>query len=177
MILRHALAILMLPIMGLAVVPWIILSYWPPAARVAANPIRMVVGAVGMAALVAGLALMCSAIRQFVKLGHGTLAPWDPPGKLVVAGIFRYVRNPIITGVVLVLLGETLVFQSIDLAAWWAIVLAANAVYIPLVEERGLARRFGDDYLEYKKNVPRWIPRLSPWEPKPGRTGRNDRPK
>ncbi len=55
-------------------------------------------------------------------------------------------------------------FQSLPLAAWAALFAAANMVYIPLIEEPGLARRFGDDYRLYKNNVPRWLPRLMPWK-------------
>jgi protein-S-isoprenylcysteine O-methyltransferase Ste14 len=93
------------------------------------------------------------------------LAPWDPPRRLVVRGPYRYVRNPMISGVVLVLFGEALVLLSRP-HLWWALVfLGINAVYIPLVEEPMLADRFGGDYQEYRRNVPRLLPRLRPWTP------------
>jgi protein-S-isoprenylcysteine O-methyltransferase Ste14 len=108
---------------------------------------------------------MYKTISLFATVGEGTLAPWDPTQKLVVRGIYRYVRNPMIIGVLSVLLGEAVFLGSLPVLVWFLIFFAVNATYIPLLEERGLAGRFGDDYLVYKRNVPRWIPRLTPWTP------------
>ena len=69
-----------------------------------------------------------------------------------------------ISGVLLVLLAEALLFQSWPITAWMILFFAGNAIYFPLVEEKGLEKRFGDEYLKYKARVPRWIPRLRPWE-------------
>jgi protein-S-isoprenylcysteine O-methyltransferase Ste14 len=68
-----------------------------------------------------------------------------------------------ISGVLFILLGEAALFGSFQLLAWFGAVLAVNAVYVPLVEEPGLSRRFGGDYSTYKAHVPRWLPRLRPW--------------
>ena len=111
-----------------------------------------------------GLVLMVATIRLFVTVGKGTLAPWNPPQRLVVRGVYRHVRNPMIAGVLLVVLGEAVLAASLPLLGMFALAVIVNAVYIPLSEEPGLAKRFGDDYLAYKQNVPRWIPRLRPWE-------------
>jgi protein-S-isoprenylcysteine O-methyltransferase Ste14 len=111
----------------------------------------------------AGLVLAVWTVTLFARFGAGTPAPWDPPGKLVVRGPYRHVRNPMITGVLAMLAAEALVFRSWPLAAWLAVFFAANAIYFPLSEEPGLARRFGADYALYKANVPRWLPRLTPW--------------
>ncbi len=111
-----------------------------------------------------GLVLMVATIRLFVTVGKGTLAPWEPTKKLVVRGVYRHVRNPMISGVMLVLLGESIVTASLPLFWWFLAVVALNAVYIPLLEEPGLVKRFGEDYLAYKRNVPRWIPRQTPWD-------------
>jgi protein-S-isoprenylcysteine O-methyltransferase Ste14 len=81
----------------------------------------------------------------------------------VIQGVYRHVRNPMISGVFFVILGEAILTVSLPLFGWFLIFVAVNAVYIPLVEEPGLVKRFGDDYLTYKKNVPRWIPRLRAW--------------
>jgi protein-S-isoprenylcysteine O-methyltransferase Ste14 len=70
-----------------------------------------------------------------------------------------------ISGVVLVLFGEAALLGSRALLVWAGVVLAVNAVYLPLVEERGLRRRFGADYDEYRAHVPRFVPRLRPWTP------------
>lgn len=112
---------------------------------------------------VLGLILLIWTISLFAKRGRGTLAPWEPPKRLVVEGPYRHARNPMITGVLLILLGKALVFQSWPIAAWMVIFFIINAIYFPLVEEKSLERRFGEEYLLYQKNVPRWVPRLRPW--------------
>ena len=126
---------------------------------------RVVLTILGGACLGSGLVLAVSTIRLFVAVGEGTIAPWDPPQRLVVRGVYRHVRNPMITGLCLVLLGEALLAASLPLLGLFAFDVIINVIYIPLSEEPGLARRFGDDYLTYKRNVPRWIPRLKPWQP------------
>ena len=68
-------------------------------------------------------------------------------------------------GKTLVLLGESVLTASPPLFWWFLVVVVVNAAYIPLSEEPGLVKRFGDDYLKYKRNVPRWVPRLRPWLP------------
>lgn len=98
----------------------------------------------------------------FFTLGHGTLAPWDPPRRLVLRGPYQHVRNPMISGVVALLLGEALWFQSPAVLLWAGVFLLINAVYIPRLEEPGLARRFGADYAAYCRHVPRWLPRRTP---------------
>lgn len=113
----------------------------------------------------AGIALSIWTSRLFLTFGKGTPAPWQPPQKLVVRGPYRYVRNPMITGVLLILLAEALLFCSWPLLVWTGVFFAANAVYFPLVEEKGLEKRFGSEYQTYKANVPRWLPRLTPWTP------------
>jgi protein-S-isoprenylcysteine O-methyltransferase Ste14 len=111
-----------------------------------------------------GLGLMVATVRLFITVGRGTLAPWNPPERLVVCGVYRHVRNPMITGVWCILLGEAILFGSPWLHGWFCIFVAVNMLVIPLVEEPGLVKRFGDDYVQYKQNVPRWIPRLAPWK-------------
>jgi protein-S-isoprenylcysteine O-methyltransferase Ste14 len=69
-----------------------------------------------------------------------------------------------ITGVLLMLAAEALLWRSWALALWGIVFFLGNALYFPLVEERALVRRFGDDYREYAANVPRWIPRRQAWE-------------
>jgi len=75
-----------------------------------------------------------------------------------------------ISGVLSILLAETVFFASWFLLAWFLFFLVLNLVYIPLFEERSLERRFGNAYRLYKQNVPRWIPQLEPWVP-PVETG------
>jgi protein-S-isoprenylcysteine O-methyltransferase Ste14 len=120
----------------------------------------------GMAAvLVAGVTLFASSLYEFATRGRGTLAPWDPPRALAVRGPYRYVRKPMITGVVCTLIGEAMLLQSRP-HGWWAVTFAAiNCIYIPLFEEPQLAERFGEAYREYCRNVPRLIPRVTAWTP------------
>lgn len=102
-------------------------------------------------------------VAIFATFGNGTLAPWDPPVRLVVRGPYRHVRNPMITGVLLVLLAEAAFLRSLPLAGWWICFFSANAIYFPCVEEKALEKRFGADYRSYKAHVPRWVPRVTPW--------------
>jgi protein-S-isoprenylcysteine O-methyltransferase Ste14 len=107
-----------------------------------------------------GLALAVWTWKLFVTQGRGTLAPWDATTRLVVSGPYRYVRNPMITGVALILAGEAVLFQSWPLAVLFVWFVVVNAIYFPLVEEPGLRRRFGAEYDAYCANVPRWVPRV-----------------
>jgi len=117
----------------------------------------------GLILIIAGLMIMGLTISSFIRIGKGTLAPWSPTKKLVVVGLYRYVRNPMILGVFTVLLGETTCIWSIALLQWSAAFFVINTIYFILYEEPGLEKRFGEDYLNYKKHVPRWVPRLTPF--------------
>ena len=121
------------------------------------QPLTAVVGGVLVAA---GLTLVVWTVTLFVKVGRGTLAPWDPTSRLVVRGPYRYVRNPMITGVGTILAGQALFFRSWAIAIELAVFALVNAIYFPLVEEPGLRRRFGQEYEEYRARVPRWLPRV-----------------
>ncbi len=121
----------------------------------------------GGIALSCGAALFAATLRRFGRDGQGTLAPWDPPTRLVVTGPYSFVRNPMISGVILLLLGEGLVLRSTPHLLWAGIFFAINAIYIPLLEEPQLRSRFGADYEDYRKAVPRLVPRLRPWKPQP----------
>lgn len=99
----------------------------------------------------------------FWQHGNGTPAPWDPPQNLIIRGPYRHVRNPMISGVVFLLIAEALCFRSTPIGVWAAVFFLGNSIYFPMVEEKGLEKRFGDTYLRYKANVPRWIPRLRAW--------------
>jgi protein-S-isoprenylcysteine O-methyltransferase Ste14 len=122
---------------------------------------------IGIVCICLGLVLMVATIRLFVTVGKGTLAPWNPPHRLVVKGVYRYVRNPMISGACFVLLGEAVLAASLPLVGWFLFAMMVNVVYMPLSEEPGLVKRFGEEYLTYKENVPRWIPRLTPWPTDP----------
>jgi protein-S-isoprenylcysteine O-methyltransferase Ste14 len=164
---NHIRAIALLPFMVTVVVPAVILyrSGTDGMAVYRAMPWNVLMFVAAAIFVGLGLTLFVSTIRMFGTIGRGTLAPWDPPARLVVAGIYRHVRNPMITGVMCVLFGEAIFFGSRPLFNWFAIFAAINLTFIPLLEEPDLKRRFGEDYVRYKNNVPRWIPRRRPWEP------------
>ena len=113
--------------------------------------------------LVTGLTLMYKSISLFYKKGKGTLAPWNPTQKLVVEGPYQYVRNPMISGVLCVLIAESLFLKSSYVFCWMLLFFVINYVYFITKEEPDLAKRFGADYKNYMKNVPRWVPRIRPW--------------
>jgi protein-S-isoprenylcysteine O-methyltransferase Ste14 len=81
--------------------------------------------------------------------------------RFVVHGVYCHVRNPMISGVILVLLAESLLTASQPLFCWFLVFAVVNATYIPLSEEPGLLKRFGEAYVTYRRIVPRWIPRLT----------------
>ncbi len=162
-LLRHLLAIAALPFMVAVVIPsWLARRYEPALSDgIAAFLVRMG----GFCLVLLGLSLFFHSLRRFATDGQGTLAPWDPPGKLVVRGPYRFVRNPMISGIVLVLFGESMYLYSSPHALWALTFLTFNALLIPLLEEPQLRRRFGAAYIEYCNHVPRFVPRLKPWTP------------
>ena len=119
----------------------------------------------GLALLAAGLVFAVWTTRLFVTKGRGTPAPWAPPQRLVVRGPYRHVRNPMITSVIVMLGGESLLLGSWPLAGWMLVFFLLLTFSFVRFEEPDLERRFGDEYRRYKANVPRWIPRAMPWEP------------
>ncbi|MDR0753471.1 MAG: isoprenylcysteine carboxylmethyltransferase family protein [Holosporaceae bacterium] len=119
---------------------------------------------IGTFLLIIGLFLAGWTMRLFAEIGKGTAAPWDPPKKLVVVGPYCYVRNPMITSVLIMLIAESLLFGSWYIFGWFIVFFLGNTVYFPFFEEKDLEKRFGDNYLQYKRNVPRWIPRLTEWK-------------
>jgi len=137
--------------------------------------INVLSSVIGAAFLGTGLFLFIKTNLLFVRFGQGTLAPWDPPTNLVVRGIYGNTRNPMILGVLCILFGEVLIFGSILLFCWFILFFFGSHLYFKYSEEPGLLRRFGDDYLVYMNNVPRWIPRIKPWMGLIDKTDRADR--
>ena len=99
----------------------------------------------------------------FKNIGKGTLAPWSEKQKLIVVGPYRYCRNPMISGVLSMLIGESLILHSLAILIWAACFFLINTIYFLISEEPALETKFGDDYKHYKKHVPRWIPRVTPY--------------
>jgi len=127
------------------------------------SPFNLIPIFVGIFLITIGLILWIKSTFLLAIIGKGTLAPWDPKQKLVVESIYRYIHNPMIIGIFLILLGEAILFGSIYLFYWFIIFFIGNLIYIPLFEGPSLDKRFGKNFILYKKNVPRWIPRQTPW--------------
>ncbi|MCD4814232.1 hypothetical protein K8S19_11140 [bacterium] len=107
--------------------------------------------------------LLGVSMHYLYRLGFGTFSPWNPTKKLVVQGVYAHVRNPMILGIMGILLGGGLVFGSIYLLVWILPFFVGNTLYVAWSEEPGLYKRFGPDYMIYLQNVPRWLPRWKPW--------------
>ena len=162
-LLRHVLAIALLPFTVTVLIPIWIAQRNGVAITVGSSVGPVLIQLIGVTLLVLGLVLFVASLWRFTTEGKGTLAPWDPPREFVVNGPYRFVRNPMISGVILFLFGEALVLRSFPHSIWAVCFLAINLIYIPLVEEPQLERRFGESYREYCRHVRRFIPRLRPW--------------
>jgi protein-S-isoprenylcysteine O-methyltransferase Ste14 len=156
-------AIAVLPGTAAVVVPTVILATGdgPEAGWGEGGVPAFVTLAAGAALIAAGLALWAWTVRLFARIGRGTLAPWDPTRRLVVEGPYRHVRNPMISAVLAILVGEGLVLGSPGILIWSGAFFAVNWAYFVASEEPGLERRFGEEYRTYKRAVPRWLPRLT----------------
>jgi len=162
--LRHASSFIA-PVMMCFLVPLLIVLYEH---RSSTDPVitpLVVLFIIGLVICAAGLALLIEAIRLFILIGNGTIMPWDPTKKLIVVSLYRHVRNPMILSIVILQIGEAVVFGSLGIAILAVVNFVVNTIYFIASEEPGLEKRFGEEYREYKKNVPRWFPRLSPWKP------------
>ena len=142
-------------------IPWLLtrwqarepLPYWAP---------MRVLGAI---LLVAGLIALIRAFARFVMEGLGTPAPIAAPERLVVGGVYRYVRNPMYMAVLAVIVGQALLLGRLGLLLYAAATWLLVAAFVRWYEEPTLTRRFGADYEAYRRSVPAWRPRLRPWEP------------
>ncbi|MEO8621262.1 MAG: isoprenylcysteine carboxylmethyltransferase family protein [bacterium] len=162
-VLRHLLAIAALPFVVAVVIPLYLARTNHVTLALGTSAPMLLAQATALFFLLIGLALFVSSLRRFATDGKGTLAPWDPPRQLVIAGPYRYVRNPMISGVAFILIGEALMLVSRPHATWALTFLIINCIYIPLLEEPQLEQRFGASYTDYCNHVPRLIPRLRPW--------------
>ncbi|MFN8166399.1 MAG: isoprenylcysteine carboxylmethyltransferase family protein [Bacteroidia bacterium] len=111
----------------------------------------------GMILLLVGLFIMLHCIVFFAWQGKGTLSPADPTKKLVVAGLYKYSRNPMYVGVMLILIGETILFHSFGMLLNSILIFTAFSLFILKVEEPRLKRDFPDEYVAYLRQVKRWF--------------------
>jgi protein-S-isoprenylcysteine O-methyltransferase Ste14 len=156
---------LLLPFVVIVLVPFIILYFYKIPLTSYQGILLDLQFAIGLILIVAGLCGLAWTIGLFTRVGEGTLAPWDPTKKLVVRGPYAYARNPMITSVIAVLVGEAFLLSSWSILLWAVTVFLVNHIYFIFSEEPGLEKRFEEEYEIYKKNVPRWLPRLNPWKP------------
>jgi protein-S-isoprenylcysteine O-methyltransferase Ste14 len=164
---RHLISILVFPVTVTLVVPALFVT--PAHARPnLGSPLSIGLVIVGGLLITGGFGLWIWTVFLFDRIGKGTLGLgklMGEPVHLVVEGPYRHVRNPMISGVLAILLGEAAVAASGSLLLWFAIFLTLQEVAIRFWEEPHLAQRYGSEYLDYRQNVPRWIPRISAWAP------------
>jgi protein-S-isoprenylcysteine O-methyltransferase Ste14 len=114
----------------------------------------------GWLLVVPGVAVLLWTVFDFARVGKGTPAPIDPPTAFVASGLYRIVRNPMYVGVLAAVLGQFLLYQSTNVLAYGVVLWGCFHAFVVLYEEPALRRRFGDDYVTFCRQVPRWIPRL-----------------
>jgi protein-S-isoprenylcysteine O-methyltransferase Ste14 len=152
---------LLAPGVVVGLIPWLLtrwqarepVPYWAP--------MRVIGGIL----LVAGLIVLVQAFVRFVVEGFGTPAPVAAPERLVVGGVYRYVRNPMYVAVLAAIVGQALLLGRLALLLYAAVAWLVVAAFVRFYEEPTLTRRFGADYEAYRRAVPAWWPRLRPWEP------------
>jgi len=142
-------------------IPWLLtrwqvrepVPYWAP------------MRVLGVILLVAGLIVLVQAFVRFVMEGFGTPAPVAAPDRLVVGGMYRYVRNPMYVAVLAAIVGQALLLGQLGLLLYAAALWLISAAFVRWYEEPTLARRFGADYEAYRRAVPAWLPRVRPLKP------------
>jgi protein-S-isoprenylcysteine O-methyltransferase Ste14 len=140
-------------------VPWSITDWQLRPAFFGFEELRLA----GAALVLLGLILLVESFARFVWKGFGTPAPIAPPTKLVMTGFYRRVRNPIYVGLVTIVFGEALILGDARLVVYAAILWLFFHFWVLVIEEPTLERSFGDEFANFKANVPRWLPRLTPW--------------
>jgi protein-S-isoprenylcysteine O-methyltransferase Ste14 len=152
--LRTLLFTLLVPgtVLGLIPLAFVVSGWGPRFSLGAAHLLGLILCLPG-----AGIIVWC--FIDFVRRGRGTPAPYDPPRRLVVKGLYRHVRNPQYIGVVLVALGEALFFGSLILLGYAILLAIGYHVFVRFYEEPTLKRTFGEDYVHYTEAVPRWLPK------------------
>ena len=117
------------------------------------------VAAQGLLVSLVGAAIYGWTAWSFAHTGRGTPAPLDPPKTVVAVGLYRWVRNPMYLGVLLIIAGQAIAYGSLTLVVYAIVMWLVVHSFVVLYEEPDLLRRFGDSYESYRRAVPRWIPR------------------
>lgn len=112
---------------------------------------------IGLIVCIVGVVITCHCIFKFATEGHGTLSPADPTTRLVIKGLYKYSRNPMYVGVMMILLGECLFTLNLNLLLYSILIFTAFNLFIIYWEEPRLTKDFGEEYITYQKQVRRWI--------------------
>ena len=158
-VLGSALFFVVAPLMLAGYVPWWITQWEIRPAFFGADLTRILGGLL----IIVGVPGIVDSFARFALEGLGTPAPIAPPQNLVVTGPYRYVRNPIYVSVVAVIVGQALWFGDRGLLWYGALLWLFFHVWVVMIEEPTLKQTFGMEYESFRNNVPRWIPRLTPW--------------
>jgi protein-S-isoprenylcysteine O-methyltransferase Ste14 len=161
MTIRQLVSIVLLPVTVTVLVPMWIARRTGTTVTAPTDVASVLAIGVGIGSAAVGLTLFTWSLYYFWTRGRGTLAPWDPPRRFVVSGPYRFVRNPMISGVIFLLIAEACVLRSRPHAEWAGLFTLINLVYIPLIEEPLLRARFGAPYERYVKSVRRFVPRIA----------------
>jgi protein-S-isoprenylcysteine O-methyltransferase Ste14 len=137
-------------------IPWMICRWRLAPPLLGFFPLRVL----GALMIAAGLPVLLDSFARFAIQGLGTPAPVAPPQHLVVAGLYRYVRNPMYVAVLSLIFGQVLLFGSVRLLEYGLLVWLAFFAFVAFYEEPALRGKFGKEYQDYCARVPRWIPRL-----------------
>ena len=159
-ILIHLRDMLLLPFMVTVVIPYFLYSAHVPLFKTKTD----LTDFLGPFLFIPGITMQLYTTYLFKRFGKGTLAPWQPTQKLVIMGPYRYCRNPMITGVLMMLAGEALFLNARGIAIWTCMFFIVNTAFFIFKEEPDMLQRFGEPYAQYKKKVPRWIPNLKPYK-------------
>ena len=158
-ILGSALFFVIAPMTLAGLVPWMV-THWEFQAPFGGVEVTRVAG---IALIVVGLPGLLDSFARFAIQGIGTPAPIAPTENLVVSGLYRHVRNPIYVAVVAIVLGQAALFGDARLLWYGALLWLAFHIFVVAYEEPTLRQTYGAQYEDYRGNVPRWIPRLTPW--------------
>lgn len=118
---------------------------------------------IGCILIAVAVLVLLHSFARFALEGVGTPAPVAPTEKLVVGGIYRHVRNPMYVAVLSIIAGQALLFASWAVVLYGVVMGIAMASFVHFYEEPTLVRRYGDEYETYRRAVPGWLPRLTPW--------------
>jgi protein-S-isoprenylcysteine O-methyltransferase Ste14 len=158
-VLGSALFLILAPGIVAGLVPWWLSQWRVQAPFFGFPPIRVI----GILLITAGVLVLLESFVRFAVQGLGTPAIVYPPRHLVVTGFYRYVRNPMYVAVVSTILGEAIVSGSLILLGYASLVWLVSHLFVVCYEEPVLRKKFGAEYVRFCGNVPRWIPRLRPW--------------